>query len=187
MGSRNWRLPLAVLVAVAAAASIVPLRVGSCGPDPVNLWCAAEPFLGWWPTLNLGAGIIVGLLVRARTGALLLVLASLVGFLVYAVFDPWVAGSTGSWTWWDYLNFFLLGGLPAFAGFFVGIVIRTAIRLTTAFVGAVIRTASRTPTAPEPVPWPDPTSSRTTEARGDTRGYVARLRRGRSPDGGSPS
>ncbi len=136
MGSRNWRLPLAVLVAIAAAASIVPLRVGSCGQDPVNLWCAAEPFLGWWPALNLGAGIIVGLLLRARTGALLLVLASLAGFLVYAVFDPWLASSTGSWTWTDHLNFFLLGGLPAFFGFLVGIVIR-----------GVIRFASRTPTA----------------------------------------
>jgi hypothetical protein len=147
MGSRTWRLPLAVLVAIAAAASIVPLRVGSCGPDPVNLWCAAEPFLGWWPALNLGAGIIVGLLLRARTGALLLVLASLAGFLVYATFDPWAAGSTGAWTLWDYLNFFLLGGLPAFVGF---------------FVGAGIRAASRTTTEPEPVPWPDPTSSRIT-------------------------
>ena len=172
MGSRNWWLPLAVLVAIAAAASIVPLRVGSCGPDPVNLWCAAEPFVGWWPALNLGAGIIVGLLLRARTGALLLVLASLAGFLVFAVFDPYIARSTGPWTWTDYLNFFLLGGLPAFVGFFVGVVIRTAIRLTT---------------APESVPWPDPTSSRTTEATGDTRGHVARLRRRRSTDGGSPS
>jgi hypothetical protein len=172
MGSRNWRLPLAVLVALAAAASIVPLRIGSCGTDPVNLWCAAEPFLGWWPTLNLGAGIIVGLLVRARTGALLLVLASLAGFLVFAVLDPYNGRSTGPWTWTDYLNFFLEGGVPAFAGF---------------IVGAVIRMASRTATAPEPVPWPDPTSRRAAEVAGDTRGHVARLRRGRSPDGGSPS
>ena len=146
MGSRNWRLALATLVAIAASASIVPLRVGSCGPDPVNLWCAAEPFLGWWPALNLGAWIVVGLLLRARTGALLLVLASLAGFLAYAVFDPYNASSTGPWTWSDYLNFFLLGGLPAFVGFFVGVVIRTAMRLATAHTSRQ---------------WPDQTWSRT--------------------------
>jgi len=130
MGSRTWRLLLEILVAVAAAASIVPLRVGSCGPDPVNLWCTAEPFLGRWPAFSLGAGIIVGLLLRARTGALLVVLASLAGFPVYAAFDPWAAGSTGAWTLWGNLNFFLLRGVPAFVGFFVGVAIRTASRTT---------------------------------------------------------
>lgn len=126
MTRRTWLGIAAIVLAVAGNVSVVVLRIVNCGPDPVNLWCAREPYLGTWQFVLLLTSIGVGVLGGGRAGLVAVLVGSLAGYVIVTCIDPWVGVQYLGWV--GALNFAILGLPAALVGLAVGVACRYIAR-----------------------------------------------------------